>query len=404
MPDVVGTIKENVEKIGSKFGDVETKIAELEQKLQDRETFEKTITEHINSVKQLVKEVQAWKVAGTYKGICPSAEHAKSIGMAALAVTGAPFAIKYLEENNTIVKAMGEGTGSAGDYLVAPEYAATILERVADYGVFRRNTFQIPMGSDKLYVPKRGGGFTVYNPSEGNPITSSDASLSQATLDAELWGILAIFSKQLEEDAVIVLGEWITREMVRAFAQAEDNVAFNGDGSSTYFGVTGLRSSLGAAGQVETTNTDKTLKYEDFTTLCGTLPQNADVNAQFYMHRSWYFQAIGAKDSNGDPIARDMFVGDRRRPTILGYPVEITNIMPSVANTSAGDIFCIFGDLRLAALLGQRSGIEFARSEEYKFAEVQTAIRALVRQDIVVHDAGDASDAGAYVGLKLKSA
>ena len=404
MPDIIEQIKENVDAIDKKFDGVNEKFAELENKLKERETFEKTMTEHLESIKTLVKEVQSWKSAGKYEGVCPSAEHAKAIGMAALATFGTPFAKQWLESNDTLIKAMGEGSDPAGGYLVAPEYSATLLGRVSNFGVFRRNTFQIPMGSSKMYIPKRGNGFVVYNPAEGSPLTGSDATLGQTELSAELWGILAIFSKQLEEDAVIVLGEFITREMVRAFAQKEDDVAFNGDGTASYFGVTGLINSLGAAGTVESNQTDKTLKHIDFTNLCGTLPENADAEAKFYMHRTWFFQAMAATDSNGDPIVRDLLIDGVRKPTLMGYPVEITQKMPSVSATSATDVFILLGDLRLGSLLGQRSNVEFARSEDFKFAEVQSAIRTIVRQDIVVYDAGDASDAGAYVGLKLKSA
>jgi hypothetical protein len=54
---------------------------------------------------------------------------------------------------------------------------------------------------------------------------------------------LAAFGKmtaQLNEDALIDLGDKWAMAAAVAFSYAEDNAAFNGDGTSTYGGITGL--------------------------------------------------------------------------------------------------------------------------------------------------------------------
>ena len=341
---------------------------------------------------------------GPYRGLCGSHERAAALGMAVMALGGRKDAIDWLAKNTQHVKAMGETTPAAGGYVVAPEYSWDILRNVAEYGAFRANAMVMPMGSSKLLIPKRTGGFIVYNPAEGSPLTGSDPSLGQVELDAELWGILAIISYQLEQDAAPVLGEFIAQEMALAFAQKEDDVAFNGDGTPAYFGVTGLINALGAGGKVASTNTDKTIVFPDSTSLPEALPTWAHRAAKWYMHRAWYFRFINAKDSHGDPIARDILIRGVPAPTIQGYPVVWADVMPTPTATSATNVFALFGDIRRSAILGNRSNVQIDRSEHIRFVEMQTAIRAIIREDIAVYDGGTASAAGGYVGLYLKSA
>ena len=53
--------------------------------------------------------------------------------------------------------------------------------------------------------------------------------------------ILARASSELFEDSAPDLGEFLTSEIGYAFATKEDDCGFNGDGTSTYGGMTGLQ-------------------------------------------------------------------------------------------------------------------------------------------------------------------
>lgn len=400
MSVTLDEIREMVKAVADKNDEVDKKFSDLEQNAAEREAFEKTVTEQIEGVKTALKAEQLRLASATWKGFNPSPEHARALGTAAMAMAKKPWAIKAVQKEGALVKAMGESTDSTGGYLADVEYSRTLLERVAQYGAFRANATVMPMGSEKMYIPKRTGGLTVYNPSEGSPITESEATVGQVELDAELWGILVVFSKQLEEDAMIALGEFLAREMVRAFAKKEDTVGFTGDGTATYFGVTGVVEAIGAGGKIENDNTTKTVTFADLVDLMATLPQESDnEDTRFFMHRTWWAKCMNIVDTNDDPIVGTILYEGVPRQALLGYPVVLCNAMPSVSGTSNDDVFLVFGDLRGSAIIGERKGIEFAQSDHVKFAEVQSAMRAIVREDINIWDAGDASDPGGVVGL-----
>jgi HK97 family phage major capsid protein len=59
----------------------------------------------------------------------------------------------------------------------------------------------------------------------------------------------------------------------------------------------------------------------------------------------------------------------------------------------------MFGDLSLAATLGDRRQITVGLSQDRYFVEDQIGIKATQRYDINVHDLGDTSDAGPLVAL-----
>ena len=76
----------------------------------------------------------------------------------------------------------------------------------------------------------------------------------------------------------------------------------------------------------------------------------------------------------------------------LGYPVVFSQVMNSTltAQTSTNGL-CYFGDLRQAAMFGDRRGLSIAVSNDRYFELDQLAIRGTERYDIAVHETGDAS-------------
>jgi HK97 family phage major capsid protein len=69
--------------------------------------------------------------------------------------------------------------------------------------------------------------------------TQSDPAWNAIQLVAKEMGAYTKIGRQLNEDALIDLGEKVTENIAFAFAYAEDNAGFNGDGTSTYGGVNG---------------------------------------------------------------------------------------------------------------------------------------------------------------------
>ena len=322
-------------------------------------------------------------------------------------VLGNAKAANWISERG--IKDHLENNNALGGYLVPEEFAGDIINLVEQYGVFRANARVVSMSSDTRVQPKRAGGITAYFVGEGSSITSSDNSFENVRLTAKKLAVYTRLSSELNEDAAVDLGAWVAAECARAFAQKEDECGFAGDGTSTYGGIVGARAALrgvdSSASNIAglavqgTGNTYSALVLGDFRNVVGKLPQYADTaNAAWYVSRTFYHTVMAKlADSAGGNTNETIAVGGPREPLFMGYPVRISQAMPSATGTS--QVCALLGDLSQGAFFGDRRGIGVSLSEHDAFQADELALRAVERFDINVFGVGDTSNAGPVVGL-----
>lgn len=312
---------------------------------------------------------------------------------------------QWCQDNGVQFKAaMTEGFDSKGGYLVPEQFEAAVIALLNDYGVARRSFSVVPMSSDTRIQPRRTGGLTVYSLGEASTITPSDITYDQVRLIAKKFGIIIRHSSELAEDAAVAMGAEFAREIAYAFANKEDECGFNGDGTSTYGGIVGIKSALAAGAKYTALagNTSfATLDIEDFQGVMAKLPSYGYMNGgpSWYISRAGYSQSIQRLQlAAGGNTVSELVAG--AQPRFMGYPVVFTDVMNSTltAQTST-DGLCYFGNLRLGALFGDRRGIAVAQSADVYFTSDEIGVRATERFDINIHDKGDASNAGAIVML-----
>lgn len=310
------------------------------------------------------------------------------------------------EHGVPIVKAAGETVGSTGGYLVPTEFSQAVIDLREEYGTFRGSCRLIPMGSDSMTIPRRAGGLTAYFPGENGEITASDKSWAQVALNAKKLAALSRMSTELAEDAIISIADDLAQEMAYAFAQKEDDCGWNGTGTSAYGNITGVRTRIidgthttSAKDAASGHDTFAEIDVADLTTIMAVLPKYAEKNAKWYCSQpAWalVFQRLVAASGG---VTMGEMTGGKPTRSYLGYPVTIDQSLP----TSTGDLsdvaMLLFGDLALAATMGERRGITVKTSNERYFEYDQIGIQATERIDINVHDLGDNTTAGPLIAL-----
>lgn len=293
-------------------------------------------------------------------------------------------------------------TNSLGGYLVPEVLESTIIDLREERGVARRSVRVMPMASDSVVIPRRASGVTAYFVNENAEITASDKGWDAVSLTARKLAVMCKMSSEIAEDAIISIADDLASEIAYAFADKEDECLFNGDGTSTYGGVVGLKSAVAAGGKVTaaTGNTAfSTLDLEDFEQMVGKLPQYAVANAAWYVSRvGWANSMLRlAEAAGGNTVAQ---VAGGAPLQFLGFPVVIAQVMNSTttAQTST-DGLAYLGDLRLAATMGTRRGISIDVDPSRYFEFDQLAIRGTQRFDLNVHEKGTASVAGPVIML-----
>lgn len=312
---------------------------------------------------------------------------------------------QWCRENGIESKALSEGNNFLGGYLVPPQFSNDIIDLREENGIARRVARIVPMSSDTLTIPRRTGGLTAYFVGEGHAITASDKTWDQVNLVAKKLACLTLWSSELSEDAIISIGDDLAGEIAYAFSLKEDECYFNGDGTSTYGGIVGIRPKLRNVDntianikglKVASDNVYSGITLPDFHGVLGLLPLYARANAAWIMSTT-FFDTVAHRlqTAAGGNVIADIANGGV--PRFLGYPVIFSQVMPSTEANS--QICALLGDYRMGTAMGDRRSLTLALSTEYKFAEDQLAIRGTDRFDINVHDVGNTTVAGPIVGL-----
>ncbi len=329
------------------------------------------------------------------------------------------FVENYMRPQNAAHQETGATTG--GHYLVPEEFNRDLIDLREQYGVARRIFGSAPMTSDILHTPRRASGLTAYFVNESAVGTESNMTWNDVQLSVKDLMVIARMTNQLNADAVISIGDTLAGEIAYAFSNKEDDCAFNGDGTSTYGGIQGVRTLLDSIDGAGTnsaglkiqgsSNTWPTQTLGDFQAVVGKLPIYADTqNATWVCHKTYYSEVmLRLEQAAGGNTQLEIQTGDRRpRPMFMGYPVTFSQLFPSVTATTG--VTCVLGDFSLGALFGDRQQTNISFSEhasiggESVFERNQIAVRGTERFDINIHGCGTASVTGPIVGLATASA
>jgi len=306
-------------------------------------------------------------------------------------------------------RAMGESINTAGGFIVPDEFERSIIDLRERYGNARRNCRIKPMASDHSNEPKKTGGLTAYPVGENSQLTESAQTWGNVELTAKKWGVLLRISSELSEDALINLAEDIASDAALAFATAEDQACIDGDGTSDYHGIVGIRTKMidgdHTYSYVEAAGTGDNwseVDAADLTNVMAALPQYARQGAKWHcspLAKVAVFDRLSSAGGGNTIVTLEQ--GASLRPKYMGYPIEEWPAMPTDDSGAAlnAKIMLIFGNMQMSSKMGVRRGITVKTLGERYADYDQIGIIATERMTIVHHTIGDGSARGPVVGL-----
>jgi HK97 family phage major capsid protein len=426
----------NLEEIQAKISDNAIKATEiLEQEDGNIEVAQKMLTENEELVKKAdmlkaiseipttanaeVKKVSDIYIPGSssyenVKGFSPETRHEKekmgfAFGqMAKMIGRNDKKAYNWLVENGYYTKGQNETTDADGGYLVPQILAREIIFLRDKFGVMRQNARVMGMSSDNLNVPKNSASTTAYWPAENTNITPSQITFTNVQVLAKKLAILTQVSSELNEDSIVDVGSALAEDMSYVMAYNEDLATFLGDGTSTYGGITGVVTAItqvAGAGKIYTaanvTGDWNATTLADLRKLTAAIPEYADTaDAKFYMNRA-FFQQVVCNDLdalNGNGFF-DLTAAPGPNPTLFGYPVVYTQVMPKDPTPAVGSPLVVFGNLKTGSIMGSRRDLRIQVSDQVGFISDSLYFRATERFGFNFHDPGDATNAGSAVVL-----
>jgi len=407
-------LKAAMEALQKAAAEKETADAEQAEKIKEFEDAVQAKLEVIDELKALVEMTNKSinETDPSYAGNFPNRKRAKEFGLFIMANAEAGnLSEKARMDLDKSDKALAEAVNSTGGALVPDVFIPSLIVLKEKYGVFRRNARVVPMASDRQSWPMLDGDITVYFPGEGGTITASNPTFKNVQLVAKKGCALVAISSELEEDAAVSIGEILADCFARATAKAEDQAGFLGDGTSTYWGFTGITGALRAVdatiGSIKSLNVASGNAYSeiilpDLDEIVGLYPDYADDDrTQWYMHKYFYWTVIRplmmAYSSNIPTIGEPADLAAGRQKNFLGYNVEMTSVMPKVEANS--QICAILGNLPMGCYLGDRRKMRIDRSRDVYFTTDQIGIRLTWRFAINCFGVGDTTDPGPIMAL-----
>lgn len=294
------------------------------------------------------------------------------------------------------------GLGAGQSVVIPDELVLPIISLREQYGLARRLCTVHTMTTDTASVPRDIGDVSAYFVGREQAPTVTDPAFDNITLVAKNVAAETRISNDYADDSVINLAEFVAEKHARAFAIKEDECLINGNGSSTYGGIVGLRTAiLGLAGAVDAASGHDTfaeIDAADLRTLMAKLPDLPGIQPVFLTSKPGQNLLFGRlTDAVGGNTKRELSA--KMPDQWAGYDILTSPAMPKVATDLSDVAMVLFGDFRMGVIFGDRRGMTMMVDPYSLSSYQQTKIISSERFDINCHGVGDATSAGPIVAL-----
>ena len=272
---------------------------------------------------------------------------------------------------------------SDGGFLIPETLRAELLRISLESSVVRSRARVIPMETLRVPIPmidsttNNGsvyGGMIAYWTEESAALTESQARFGKVVLEANKLTGFAIAPNELLQDSLMSFVALIDQLWPEAISFFEDLGFIRGTGVGEPLGFLGNSATVVVA--KETGQAAATIVWENVVKMYARMLPSSLNRAVWYVSPDTFPQLATMALSVGTGGSAVWLNNGVSGPpaTILGRPVVITEKLQTLG--SQGDI--VFGDLGYY-IVGDRQQMSARSSEEYRFANDQTAFRIIER-------------------------
>jgi HK97 family phage major capsid protein len=245
----------------------------------------------------------------------------------------------------------------AGDYYstlvdadgahLLPTTVRNEIEGIADVvGVIRRIAKVYTNVVGTIKAPGVTGTLVASAVAEGGEISSSKRAFKALPLNPKKWAGIAPWTFEADLEIGVQILNDITTEIGEAFARAEDDAAFNADGSATYNSVTGIFNLAGTGTRTLTAGSTgfTDITPDDLVLARNEIPASLRKRGVYVFHPDMEAHFLTKKDGNGAYIFD--YVEKDGVSTIKGRPVYYSEMLPDLSASAAATAFGIFADFK----------------------------------------------------------
>jgi len=278
-------------------------------------------------------------------------------------------------------------------------YSGELRALIAKFGVIRQNMFPYPIGMGVSKPPRMGARPQFASIAMSAAIPEGSPSITFASLESHKIGGLVRVPREIEEQSIVPMGQFLARYGAVEFARAEDTWGLLADGSATYEQVKGVvqvcadnstnnTPTLVTLGPSKTAASDATLA--EFRQMRLGVKTPVLSTGCYYMNATWE-QRLRQFKTQPDPMIYEQN-GPKGRPTLDGYDVIWTEVLapytPGIANPGA--CIAVFGDLSYW-WMGEHLSPRIDTSDQVFVVNDQLAVRFIEEIDFDYMDVQAAS-------------
>jgi HK97 family phage major capsid protein len=273
---------------------------------------------------------------------------------------------------------------STSEIALPTEYSGEIRELIADFGVVRRRMFPYPIGLGTSKPARMGTRPAFGSIAMSAAFTERSPSVTFASLESHKVGGIVRLPRELDEQSVVAMGQFLARYGAVEFARAEDTWGFLADGQPGYENVRGIvqvardASKTVALAAGKTKPSDATL--DDFRAV-RRFVNKAALNGRlsaYYLDTTWETRLSAFKTSAEPNVYQRLPDGSA---LLDGYPVVWTDVLePYGTAASADKPIAVFGALSFW-WFGEHGSPRMDTSEHVWFANDQLAVRFIEEID-----------------------
>ena len=292
-----------------------------------------------------------------------------------------------LSRMRSVGKALGEGQGDQGGFLVPEEFRAELMTLALENAVVRPlatvipmsgPTFKVPTIRDTSHASSVFGGVTATWVPESGTIGQTEPTFSQVVLTAlKLTGSTRV-ANELIRDSAIGIQPLINTLFSEAIRYFEDDAFLNGIGGAQPVGILNADALVTVAKEVG--QTASTFVFENVVKMFSRMLPESMSRAVWVMNSTvmpeLYGLSLNVGTGGSAMFIANGGIGGTPGSTLLGRPIIFTEKTQALGTA---------GDIRLVDfshyLIGDRQSIELAVSEHSRFLTDETEFRLIQRVD-----------------------
>jgi HK97 family phage major capsid protein len=270
------------------------------------------------------------------------------------------------------------------DIPLPTEYGGEIRELISDFGVVRRRMSPYPIGMGTARPARMGTRPAFGSIAMSAAFPEKSPTVAFASLESHKLGGVVRLPREIDEQSIVALGQFLTRYGAIEFARAEDTWGFLADGTGTYENVKGMvqvardNAKTVVLASTKTKPSDATLA--DFRALRRQV-NKAALNGRlsaYYLDTTWETQLPSFKTTAEQFVYQRLPDGSAM---LDGYPIIWTDVMTPFGTTAVADSpLAVFGALSFW-WMGEHGTPRIDTSEHVWFANDQLAVRFIEEID-----------------------